>query len=473
MGIPNVMNTGRSGMMAAKTAIATAGHNVANVNTEGYSRQRIDPSSDAPQPTKGTHAMVGQGVKAAHVRRVNDAYIEKQVRTASKELAHHEEKDFALKHAEDIFNELGGDGMNRLMSRFFNDFRQLANEPENEALRQSVRESSQAVVNDFHRLRASVDDIRRHLDSKIEGYSNEVNSLVEEVRNLNLKIKQTELTGADANDLRDHRDVALKKLNSYMDLSMHTDNSGNFNVEIRGVGPLVNGVSAEKFWVEKSPADDQGKGEGSFDLRTSASAKATITHTLTGGKLGALLEVRDKTLSTILEKLDELAFSLSESVNSIHSQGFTRHGVQGVAFFKPMAVRERASEFLALSDEVAANVNNIATAAQPDSPGDNRIAIAISGLQGMQILSEGKATFDDYYNSIMSDIGVVAARNRASLNQQKDIANQLGKIRDQISGVSIDEETTQLLQYQHAFDASAKVIQIADDMLKTVLDLRR
>jgi len=467
------MNTGRSGMMAAKTAIATAGHNVANVNTEGFSRQRVESTSDAPQPTKGTNAMIGQGVRASHVRRVNDEYIEKQVRNSAKDLAHFEEKDLALKHAEDVFNEMGGDGMNRLMSRFFNEFRQLANEPENEALRQAVRESSQAVVNDFHRLRTSVEEIRHHIDSKIEGYSTEVNSTVEEIRNLNMKIKQSELTGADANDLRDHRDVAMKKLTSFMDLSMHTDNSGNFNVEVRGIGPLVNGISAEKFWAERSPADEQGKADGSFDLRTSASANANVTHTLTGGKLGALLEVRDKTLSTILDKLDELAYGLTESVNEIHQQGFTRQGLQGVAFFKPLDGLERASEFLGLSDAVSQNVNNIATAAQPDSPGDNRIAVAISGLQSQRVLADGKSSFDDYYNSIVSDIGVYSARNRASLNQQKDIVNQLGKIRDTLSGVSIDEETTQLLQFQHAFDASAKVIQIADDLLKTVLDLRR
>ena len=126
-----------------------------------------------------------------------------------------------------------------------------------------------------------------------------------------------------------------------------------------------------------------------------------------------------------------------------------------------------------LSDEVRQSVNNIATAAAPDSPGDNRVAIAISGLQGMRILNQGKATADDFFNSIVSDVGVVTGRNRSAMNQQRDIQNQLQKMREQVSGVSIDEETANLMQFQHSFDASAKVIAIADEMLKTVLDLKR
>ncbi|MCM2323164.1 MAG: flagellar hook-associated protein FlgK, partial [Oligoflexia bacterium] len=305
------------------------------------------------------------------------------------------------------------------------------------------------------------------------GYSREVNELGEEIKELNIKIRAAELNGSAAPDLQDKRDLALKKLAGFMDLSMHKDGEGNYVVDVRGVGPLVVGPEVQKFSVMRSPADDQGKPEGAFDLKTSASANAIVTHQVKGGKLGALLETRDQTLSTVLDRLDELAFSLAEMVNDVHTAGFTRNGQQGVAFFKPMGIRHRAAEFLELSDEVRANVNNIATAAIPEAPGDNRIAIAISALQNHRALNEGKATFDDFYNSIMSDVGVTAARNRNGIQQQRDIMTQLNKMRDRISGVSIDEETTNLMQFQHAYDASAKVIQVADEMLKTVLELKR
>ena len=473
MGLPNIMQTGRSGMQAAKAAMATTGHNVANANTEGYSRQRVVQSAAAAETVGKTDSRIGHGVMISRVERLNDEYLEKQLRNSGRDLASAEEKEIVLKQTEDIFNEMNGDGINRLISNFFNEFRKLANEPDNEAIRQSVREASSALVNDFKRLRKEVTDVRGHIDSRLEGYCTEVNAIATEIQELNLKIKQSEILGTSPNDLLDRRDQALKKLGSILDVSMHKDRDGGFIVDVVGVGPLVSGPVAEKFSVFRSQADDRGKAENSYDVASSSSTGAAITHQLTGGKVGALLEARDKTLSVVLDRIDELAFTLAQSVNEVHRQGFTRHNAQGVDFFKVPVAKERAAEFIDLSDAVKANVNNIATAALPDSPGDNRIAIAISGIQHSRLMNDAKATMDDFYNSIISDIGIAAARNRSTLNQQKDIANQLGKMREQLSGVSIDEETTQLLQFQHAFDASAKVIQVADEMMKTVLDLRR
>lgn len=473
MGLPSIFRTGVSGMLASKAAVATTGHNIANANTEGFSRQRVQQAADSPIGTAGAKSFLGTGASVNRVERINDHFIEKQLRNGTRDMAHFEEKDLVLRQTEDIFNEMNGDGLNRLISRFFNEFRKLSNEPDNEALRQSVREATQAVVNDFHRLRNEVEEVRHHIDARLEGYAGEINAIGDDIKDLNSKIQAIEIAGAQANDLEDKRDLALRKLNSYVELAMHKDNDGRYNVDIKGVGPFVVGPNAEKFSVARSPSDEDGKPEGAFDLKTSASAHSVVTHAIKGGKVGALLEVRDKTLSTVLERLDSMALNLSQAVNDIHVEGVTRNGEQGVAFFKPMDIQHRAAEFIELSDEVKANVNNIATAAIPDAPGDNRIALAISGLQSGKLMNEGKATFDDFYNSIVSDVGVSSSKNRASMSQERDILIQLGKMRDQISGVSIDEETTNLLQFQHTYDASAKVIQVADEMLKTVLELKR
>lgn len=473
MAIPNIMQTGRSGMMASKAGIATTGHNISNASTEGYSRQRVQTETTEPRGGQFGKNMIGTGTRISRVERSNDQYVEKQIRLAQRDLSHSEEKDLALKQIEDIFNELGGDGLNRMVSRFFNEFRRLSDEPENPAVRQSVREASKAMVNDFHRLRKEVDEVRRHLDARIEGSALEANSLLSEIANLNRGIRESEVAGTAPNDLLDKRDVALKRLNSFMDIATHKDNHGNINVDLRNVGPLITGDTPEKFFLERSPADDQGKPEQAFDLKTTGSAHAVITHQLQGGKLGALFEVRDKVLSTVLSRLDELAYGLTNAVNRVHETGVTPTGATEVSFFKSLYDRDRAAEFISLSDDVASSVNNIATALISNAPGDNRVAIAISRLQSEKFLDGGFASPDEWYNSIVSDVGVASARNRFALNQQKDIMTQLTKVRDQISGVSIDEETANLMQFQHAFDASAKVIQVADDMLKTVLSLKR
>ncbi len=473
MGLPNVMQTGRNGMVAAKANIATTGHNITNSTTEGFSRQRVEQEAMQPTATFGNN-IVGNGVKVARTERINDEYLEKQIRNSAKDMAHMEDKDLVLRQTEDIFNEMGGEGLNRLMGRFFNEFRKLANEPDSQAIRESVREASQAMVNDFKRVRKEVNEVRRHIDSRIDGYSKEVNALAMQVRDLNLQIKQQELTGASPNDLKDRRDLAVKKLGSYMDLSIHKDGDGQVSIDVRNVGPLVTGPMAENFSVSRTPADAEGKIEDALDIKSSGAVTSAITHKIKGGKIGALLEVRDQTLNTIMGRLDELAYNVANAVNDIHSQGFTADNLRGVSFFKvPEGGSARAAEFIDLSDEVKSNVNFIASAAQSDSPGDNRIAIALSGLQGMRLMNDGQATVDDFYNSIVSDVGVATARNRESMGQAKDIQTQLSKFRDQISGVSIDEETANLMQFQHAFGASAKVIQVADEMLKTVLDLKR
>ena len=236
---------------------------------------------------------------------------------------------------------------------------------------------------------------------------------------------------------------------------------------------MITGPNMYKLGVQRTPADEDGKPVNSYSLTLEGHASKDLSHIIKGGKVGALLDVRDQTLNTVLARVDELASVITQSVNAIHSEGYTRDGAKGVAFFKPLNQSERAASFMDLSDAVKYDVNNIAAAGMPDSPSDNRIAIAISQIQNMRIMDGGKSSIDDYYNGIVGDVGVISSRNKEAMTQQKDIQMQLEKLREQTSGVSMDEETANLLQYQRAFDASAKVIQVADECLKTILDLKR
>jgi flagellar hook-associated protein 1 FlgK len=473
MGLPGALEAGRTGMVAAKTAIATSGHNVSNANTEGYNRQRVHTETTVPEQGPGMGIFIGRGTKISRVERVNDQYLDKSIREGSRDKAAYEEKDVMLNQLEDVFNELNGDGLNRLVARFFNEFRKLSNDPDSEAVRQSLREASQALGNDFKRIRTSVTDIQSHIDSRLDGYLNQANVLADQIRELNVKIKVLERNGGSPNDLLDQRDQALKKLGEFVDVSMHTDKDGAYIVNIRGVGPLVTGPVAERFTVMRTPADDEGKPENAYDISTTASTAGTITHSLKNAKVGALIEIRDNTLSEALDRIDTLAYTISRAVNEVHAQGFTRGGATGVDFFKQLDGKFGAAAKLELSDAIRDNVNNIAAAGMPESAGDNRVAIAISGLQNLRLMNEGRSTVDDFYNSIVSEVGVVRSKNTQALKQQEGIMSQLDKIREQISGVSLDEETADLLKFQHAFDASAKVINVANEMMDTVLSLKK
>lgn len=475
MGILNVLQTGKSGMTTAKAGIATSGHNISNANTEGYSRQRVQSEAQITKQMAGKGGpYIGEGSKISRVERINDSYIEKQLREGGRDMAYHEEKQVFLNQVEDVFNEMNGDGLNRLVSRFFNDFRKLSNDPSSEAIRQSVRESSQAMVNDFKRLRTEMEQVQAHVDNRVDGYMRELNTQAEELAKLNVKIRTAEISGNEANDLRDRRDMIVKKMNTFVDLSVHNDNNGMVNVEIKGIGPIVTGPTPQTFHVSRAPAQaEDGSPENSLQISRSAFTDQYVTTQLQNGKLGALIETRDKSVSMVMDRLDELAFSVASAVNEIHERGFTADGRTGVSYFKPVASQTGAAQMLALSEDVNGSVSNIAVALQPGAPGDNRNALALANLQNIHFFNDGKTTMDDFYNSIISDIGVSNSRNNEALGQQKSIMTQLSKVRDQVSGVSIDEETTNLMQYQHAFDASARVIKVADEMLETVLSLRR
>ena len=472
MAIPRVSTIGISGLNAAKAGIATAGHNITNANTEGYSRQRVVTESESPQGAYHGNTIVGSGARVARVERVNDEYLDKQIRNSFKEVSYHEEKDLALKQLEEIFNEASGEGLNRLVAKFFNDFRRLSQEPENAALRESVRESSIAVTQDFHRLAKELKSVREHIDSRIDASTQEVNSLLQEIAGLNQTIRTHENSGASPNGLLDQRDTALKKLGSYMNISTHKDKSGNLNVDLKGGGPLISSVFPTQLSVARTDLDSNGKASNSLDIYSSGSTPVQITHTLKGGRLGALVEVRDQILSQVTDKLDLLAFQLTTAVNEIHTQGYTLEGTTGVSYFNSLDTVERASEFIEVSAEISESSKNIAAAAIPGAPGDNRMALAIANLQSSKIMDQGRIGVDDWYNSMVSQVGIASAQNQFALNQEKDVLTQLNRMREHVSGVSIDEETAQLMQFQHAFDASAKVVQIADEMLKTIISMK-
>ncbi len=475
MALVNVLQTGKSGMSTAKAGIATAGHNIANAGTEGYSRQRVQSEAEVGKQVMGRGGpYVGEGSRISRVERINDEYLEKQLRQGARDTAFHEEKQVFLNQVEDVFNEMNGDGLNRLIARFHNDFRKLSNDPGSEAIRQSVRESTEAMVRDFKRLRSEVESVRSHIDNRIEGGMRELNGLASELAELNRKIVQAEVQGTDAaNDLRDRRDQVVKKINAHVDIAAHKDNQGNVNVDIKGVGPLVTGVVVTDYSIGRRAAEPGTGGiDNSIQITRSPIAEKHITDLFKGGTLGAQIEARDQAVNRIVGRLDELAHSIATAVNSAHEKGFSLDNQTGIRFFKNVGDVEGAAGRIELSDAIRENVGNIAVSLAPNSPGDNRNALAIAGLQNHRLMNGGHSTVDDFYNSIVSEIGVANSRNREALGQQQSIITQLNRVRDQVSGVSIDEETSNLMQFQHAFDASARVVRVADEMMDTILKLR-
>ncbi len=467
-----MMDTGKRSMQNSQTALQTTAHNVSSKNVEGFSRQRIDLQTT--EPTGTGKLRIGNGARATQVSRINNSYIEKQIEREGNNLGSKEAQSQLMSRVEQVFNEQSNKGFNKFMSDFFNAYREMSNSPENLALRNVVKETGDFLARDFKRINGQLGHIQGEADFQIATEVAEINSMTREIATLNDKIAMVEINGITANDERDRRDLLLKNMSSHIDIRWGESKDGILTITAGNTAVLVTGNEQRDLSAAASAARE-GKRSGNFDIFYKATESGTaiaITDQLKGGSLGGLLNIRDKFINETLGQVDELAYNFASEVNRAHESGYDRYNKKGIAFFE-VAGRDGASDAIKINDRILEDPGRIVAAAQANSPGDNRIANIISSLPYQQKLANGQSTFDDFYNNIVGRIGVTASRANAEFDAQKDIVGQLKNIRESISGVSLDEETTKMIEYQKSYEASARIIKAADEMMDTVLNLKR
>lgn len=466
--IHGMMDIGKRSMMNSQTALQTVSHNIANKTTEGYSRQRVDQTT-APAVSEG-HLQIGMGSRAAQVTRVNNPFLDKQLQGATREMGFLNGQAETMGRVEQVFNEQQNKSLNQYISDFFNAFRELSNNPESTTSRTIVKETAEALVKDFKRVDEQLTTIQKDTDFQIEAHVGEINSMTKEIANLNEKIAGIELSGANANDERDRRDLLVKKLNEMIDVRVAEGDAGMINVSTAGNALLVTGFSQTALKAKTDPSslhmEVYAEGlAGAQDIK--------ISERIKGGMVGGLLSVRDKTITGVRDRMDEIAHTMAQEVNKAHVLGFDRSGRVGLEFFKGADDRSGAAANLKVNEAISNDVGRIAAGATAHAPGDNTVANVISRIQYKQVFDGGSATLDDYYNAQVGKIGVVASQANKAIETQGNIVKQIEKLRESVSGVSLDEEATKMIEFQKAFDASARLIRVADEMFDTVLNLKR
>ncbi len=460
------MDTGKRSMMNNQTALSTVGHNIANKSTEGYSRQRVEIQTNTP--TSEGRLQIGTGSKAAQVTRINNPYLEKQIQKEGARGGYLEAQAGTMERVEQIYNEQMNKGLSQYMGEFFNAFRELSNYPENAATRTHVREIGQVLANDFQRVSKDLKSVQGDIDTQITTHVEEVNQTVKEIASLNEKISAVEIQGIPANDERDRRDLLLKKLNEKIDISWAENETGQLSITAGKNAILVSGFSYQELATKRSGADDR------VDVyyKTPAGQLTPITKTISGGRLGALLDTRDKTIEEFKDNVNELAFSFTNEVNRLHRQGVDLLGRPGENFFAELKSKDNAAGMMSLSSSLKKDANRVVAAMNNKGVADNTVANVIANLQDRPVMSDGTSTLDDFYRSSVGRVGVIAQRTQKESEAQKNILNQLSNLRESISGVSLDEEATKMIEYQKGFDASARLIKTADEMFDTVLSLK-
>jgi flagellar hook-associated protein 1 FlgK len=229
---------------------------------------------------------------------------------------------------------------------------------------------------------------------------------------------------------------------------------------------------------------------GSVEVVLKDRPSVAVTDKFQGGSLSSIIKVRNEDLRKLQDDIDGIAYQFTTSVNSIHRQGFVNRNINigpdgtptkldtkgpttGIDFFTHPLEKEGAASIIELSDAVKSDLTNITTAITPNAPGDNSVAIAISKLQHERLAGEGSITLEEKYLQTIGGIGLETGKARLDNEQAGGLLAQANSIRERLTGVSIDEETANMVRYQHAYEASAKMMQAADEMFKTILELKR
>ncbi|ACL70463.1 flagellar hook-associated protein FlgK [Halothermothrix orenii] len=459
---------GKRALQVQKKSLDVTGHNIANANTEGYSRQRAVHTTTDPYTVPGFTSpagagQVGTGVKIEQIVRLKDDFITSRINNETQDLGAWEARKDNLHQIELIFNEPSENGLRNLMDLFWSSWHELSLNPESEGVRSTVREQAKTLIEGFkstyNQLIQLKDDINHDIDVNVQ----RVNTLGEKIAMLNKRIVAVESDPQKrANDLRDKRDLLVKKLAKYINVQAHEDGQGNLNLSIGGVS-FVTGDTFHKIELEEITLP----GTTSYKVVKPVWSHINSDVTITSGKIKGAMDVRDKDIIQYIDKLNELVEGIVTEVNSIHSSGEDLNGNTGVDFFDSS---KTTADTMSLDSAIESDLNAIAAAQTGGGVGDGRNAEAIAELQNALTMSGNKSTFNEFYTSIISGLGVEAEKANMMYDNQEVMINNLENKQASISGVSLDEEMANMIKFQQAYNAAAKMVSKVDEMLNTLIN---
>jgi flagellar hook-associated protein 1 FlgK len=467
MSILSILHIGAGAMGAQQQALQTTGHNLANVDTPGYARQRVSLASAFPV-NKGPF-FLGMGVRATGVSGVVDRFLEAQLVSLKANLGFAETEQRALAGVASTFPITEEKGIGPALAAFWGAFSELANNPGGQAERVNLIGRARTLGDTLRQTRTSLTAVQAGLDKDLDTAVQRVNVLLPQIAALNGQIVAGEVVGQRANDFRDQRQQLLQELSSLIGATVIEERDGQVTVQVDGL-LLVWGQNAASL-------DDSvltPSGFHSVIYQNPAGASFDATSLLTKGEIGGLLTARDTTVQGFLDTLDQFAKTLVEAVNAQHALGFDLSGAAGSNFFSPIAAVAGAAGLVDVESAIAADPRLIAAAQSATTvPGDNRNALALANLQTTTQATLGNQTFKDYFLTFVADIGQQVQVSQDTLDFQQALFAETQARRESLSGVNIDEEMTNLIKFQHAFEAAARLIQVGDEMYQTVIAMVR
>ena len=457
------LDIGRKSLQAHQLALQVTSNNMSNVNTPGYSRQHAVFQTDFSVETAA--GLIGSGVRVKNIASARDQFIELRV---AEETQHASEQEAMFNTLDQIQRILpsGSGGLQDGISRFFNSFSTLANNPESSALRNAVLSAAQNLATSFNGAARQLEETRSSVNRSIQDAVNKVNILASNVATLNQEIIVAEGGGSQASGLRDQRQEYIKELSSLVDVRYYEAQDGAFYVSVAGGHSLVSGNTSQP--LSAVPVGIQGHSE----VRSGVN---NITNLISGGEVAGFIEIRDETIPTYLDDLDTLANTIINQVNTQHGSGTDLLGNAGVNFFNPTPVPSAplvlpagAARNFSVNAALVADARLVA-AGQSGEAGDNANALALAGLAAAKTLSGGTETFAEGFASLLFRVGTDTQGAKRTLDAQSAVLTQLENQRDSTSGVSLDEEALDLVRFQRAYQAATKFISTVDQLTEEII----
>ncbi len=467
-GLLDALNAGKTSLLTNQKAIEIVGNNVANVNTEGYSRQRAE-LMQIPAVNFGNF-FIGQGVTVSDVSRDYSSFITRQLQESNIAFGEETGRSNALSELERLFN-VSGDNLASEVDKFFDAWQELSTNPSGQVERDIVLQRGELLGDAFTQLSNELNTITQNLNTEIIGEVEQLNEKFNEIAKLNDRIRQVEIGGQQANAARDQRDLLVQDLSQTLGVKTYSDNQGMLAVVLPGGTPLVQGNTAMSIKTVTTGTNVE------LQVEIAGTTKDLSREEL-GGKFRGMYEIRDVVIEGLHKDLDTLAVDLTSSVNDVHDDGYfidpaTGNPTTGQIFFTditalPPGVRPSRSITNAFTDSRYIAAAGLNTAA----PGDNQNVLKIASLETSHNVTGTNDNYDAFFSQMVSTVGIEASRNDLALKGAKDATDQLQNLRDGFSGVSLEEEMIDLIQYQRGFQSSAKFLSTVDEMMNSLLQLK-
>ena len=451
MALSRLFDISRRSMVTYQRSMDVASNNIANAGNKDYTRQRAIISTETTQQYAGI--VWGSGVKMDDIERVRSSLTESQIISNNQKQSYNERSSILLGQVENVFSEPSELGISNLMGQFFSSWSELSANPTSTALRGNVVYAAQNLSAKVKDINENFEVIKTSIYNEFNDKVREVNNDLSAIQNINRQISEASAIGQNANDLLDKRDLIISDLSKLVNIQVNYQSDQTANISIGGVFAVDKGSYTE---FEMSAT------EGNLDMVVVGGTKKVV---LTGGEMGALTDTFSNKIPAYKEKLDSVITQLVTSVNEIHNTGYTVDdpAIVGGDFFDSYENGE-----LKIKDSILEDNNKIAVSSDGTS-GNGDIGIKLFEIGDSDVLNGSKLV--DVYSSLISEVGSHKQNADRMSESGSIVLAQLENQRDSQSAVSVDEEMLNVIKFQKAYEASAKLIRMADEMLDTLMQL--